>query len=256
MKHDLQSVSAPDARLGILLMDLNLARVPGCMASPKSFAGSVMHKTVRGSSVPTSKEDVERLIPSYVEAAGQLQADGAKVITDNCNGLMAMMQAPLSSALEIPVITSALFMVPQVSSMLGGRRVGIMTFFEDFVDERLMASCGWSPDDVPIAVAGVGHSPAWLQFLKTKIIDDDLRSRMVADMVEAVRGLKHRYSDLGAIICECTLLPPCSQQLRAQIDMPVYDNLNLLDFMRTGYGREVVGPGAARFRNTGGINDG
>ena len=225
--------------LGILMLEGKMAQVPGCMACEATFPYPVIRHVVKGSRTPLSAAEAEAMLPLYQAAAVELERRGVAAITANC-GLIALLQRELAEAVRVPVVTSALLLVPAVHRMTGGRRVGILTFFPAAVGERNYNASGWSSRDIPVALAGVGASEAWLEFLRTKEVPDDLRRRLEADLLAVARGLLAEHPDVGAFVAECTMLPACLQTLRDAIGLPVYDILNLLDFAMAGRHRPAA----------------
>jgi hypothetical protein len=205
----------------------------------------VVRRVVPGARPPASPAAAEALLPSYLAAARELEREGVAVLTENCNGLVALLQPRLAAALSVPVITSALLMVPQVHRMLPSRRIGILAFDAGAVGEEVYAACGWSAREIPVAVGAVAHSDAWQEFLRTKEIPDRLRPRLEADLVAVGRRMVAENPDLGAFVCECTLLPPACQALRDALGLPVFDILNLLDLAMRGRFRPPAAGSAA-----------
>jgi hypothetical protein len=221
-------------KLGILMLDGKMADVPGCMASAATFPYPVIRRVVPGARPPGSAADVEALLPRYLDAARDLEREGISVLTENCNGLMVLLQDRLAAAVSVPVVTSALLMVPQIHRMMPARRIGILAFHPESVHEQVYNACGWSEREIPIAVGGVAESEAWQELLRTKEIPGSLRPRIEADLVAAGRRMLDEHPDLGAFVCECTLMPPANQALRDALRLPVYDILNLLDLAMRG----------------------
>lgn len=226
--------------LGILTLAGKMADVPGCMACIDTFPYPVLRHVVSGSATPFDQESVLAMLPAYVDAARELEDAGVDAITANC-GLIAMIQQQLSAAVRVPVVTSALLMVPQVSRIIGGRPVGVLTFFADAVDERNFQACGWSSEDYPVVVRGVGEHESWLRFLREKEIGDADRPAMREDLARTLAELTD--AGVGAIVCECTMLPAVLDELRSELRVPVYDILTLLDWTMSGFERP---PGAGR----------
>jgi hypothetical protein len=222
------------AVLGILMLEGRMAEVPGCLGSPASFPYPVVHRVVSGSRPPSSAAEAEALFPLYLEAARELEREGVSVLTENCHGLMALVHPRLAAALSVPFVGSALTLVPELHRMMPSRRIGILAFHPEAVDDQVCAACGFSPRQIPVVVAGVAGSAAWQEFLCTKEIPDALRPLLEADLVAAARGLAAAYPDLGAFVCECTLLPPASQAVRDALGLPVFDVLTLLDLAMRG----------------------
>jgi hypothetical protein len=192
---------------------------------------------VAGSRPPQRPEDVAALRPLYVAAARELAGRGVAAITDNCNGRLVLLQRVLAEAVEVPVVASALLLVPSLSRLLPGRRIGILAFDERDVGEWHYQACGFSSAEVPLAVAGVAGSEAWRSFLATKQAPPALLRQMEADLVAAAAELHRRHADLGAFVVECTLLPPAAQAVRDALGLPVYDILSVLDMVMAGRGR-------------------
>jgi hypothetical protein len=209
-----------------------MAEVPGCMASPKTFPYPVRHRVVAGARPPQDRAAVEALAPLYLEAARELEREGVDVLTENCNGLMVFLQERLAAAVKVPVVTSALLLAPEIHRLMPARRLGILAFHPEAVTPEVLAACGL--DGVPIAVGGVAGSPAWHEFLRTKEIPDALKPRLAADLIAVGRRMLDEHPDLGAFVSECTLLPPCSDDLRRALGLPVYDILTVLDLVVAG----------------------
>lgn len=225
--------------LGILMLEGKMSVEPGCMACEATFPYPVVRKTVAGSRTPRSAEEAEAMLPLYAAAASELAAEGVGAITANC-GLIALLQRELAQAVDVPVVTSALLLVPTLHRMMPGRKIGVLTFFTDAVGERNYRASGWSSDEIPVVLAGVGDSAAWNEFLRTKEIPPALRRRMEADLVASVRALLDEHPDVGALVSECTLLPTCLDTVRASFDLPVFDVLAALDFAMSGSWRPAA----------------
>jgi len=238
-------MAAAEPRLGILMLDGKMADVPGCMASGATFPYPVIRRVVPGARPPGSAAEVEALLPSYIDAARALEREGISVLTENCNGLMVLLQDRLAAAVSVPVVTSALQMVPQIHRLMPARRLGILAFHPESVHEEACNACGWSAREIPVAVGGVAGSEAWQEFLRTKEIPDRLRPRLEADLIAVGRRMAEEHPDLGAFVCECTLMPPANQALRDALRLPVYDILNLLDLAMGGRFRPPDARGAA-----------
>jgi maleate cis-trans isomerase len=219
--------------LGILMLEGKMADVPGCMACEATFPYPVVRKVVGGSRTPLSAEEAWAMLPLYIEAARELEREGVAAITANC-GLIALMQKELAATVNVPVVTSALLMVPDLHRLIGGRRIGILTFFTHAVGERNYNASGWSSDDIPVALGGVGEHESWNTFLRTKEVPPELRVQLTADLLGVVHGMLSEHPDIGAFVSECTMLPACLQAVREEIGLPVYDILTQLDLAMSG----------------------
>jgi len=231
--------------VGVLMLEGEMARLPGCLGTPESFPYPAIHRVVEGARPPAGPDDVERLLPLYAAAARELEREGAGVITENCNGAMVRLQDRLAAAVAVPVVTSSLLLAPTVAALMPGRRLGILTFFAHDLGEWHYRACGWSSEEIPVAVAGVGECPGWLEFLRSKRASTELRDQMAEELVAAGRKLLEAHDDLGAFLLECTLLPPVAEAVRRGLGLPVFDVLNLIDLAAAGYFRPAAARAAA-----------
>lgn len=236
-------MSAPhEPTLGILMLEGKMATVSGCMAAEDTFPYPTVRHVVAGARTPRTPEDAIAMLPLYQEAARQLASEEVDVITANC-GLIALLQRELAEAVDVPVVTSSLVSVPTVARLIGPRRrVGILTFFRDAVGERNYVASGWSSSTIPVSVAGVDGSKAWLEFLETKEVSPDLRRQLGADLSAAIYELLEREPAIGAMVSECTMLPAVLDDIRERMPVPIFDLPTTLDWALSGYHRAIGGP--------------
>ncbi len=240
------SIDTPgEPTLGILMLEGRMSTVEGCMAGVGTFPYRSVRHVIKGSRTPRSPEEAQAMLPLYVDGAKELAATGVDVITANC-GLIALLQPELADAVDVPVVTSGLLLVPAISAIIGpSRRVGVLTFFSDAVGESNYRASGWSSETFPVEVAGVDWSTAWLEFLETKEVGPQLREELLADLLTAARSLLDEHDDIGALVSECTMLPTVLDEVRAEVDVPIYDILTTLDWALSGFLRKRVRSGEA-----------
>lgn len=225
--------------LGILMLEGKMADVPGCMVSEETWPYPVRRMVVEGAHTPRKADDAKALLPLYVDAARELEKEGVRVITANC-GLMALVQQEVAAAVRVPVVLSSLVAVPTVARMIApGTRIGVLTFFPDAVGEDNFTACGWSSEDYPVSVAGVGEYKSWLKFLETKEVDAQLHEELREDLREVIHEFLAREPDIGALVSECTMLPAVLDELRPDLPVPVFDILTVLDWTVSGFGRTI-----------------
>ena len=207
------------ASLGILMLDAQFPRIPGEVGNALTWDFPVHYKIVRGASPQrVVKERAVGLLEPFIEAGRELIAMGADGITTNC-GFLSLFQAELADALAVPVAASSLMQVPLVQAMLPpGRRVGILTISAGSLTPDHLRGAG-VPLDTPI----IGSDPQG-EFARV-IIGNEMEldvEKARADMVAAATALRQQHTDLGAIVLECTNMPPYSADIRAAAGVPVF----------------------------------
>jgi hypothetical protein len=64
------------------------------------------------------------------------------------------------------------------------------------------------------------------------------------DILDAGRELVTRHPDVGAIVLECTNMPPYSAALQAELGLPVYDIYSMITWFHAGLRPRLFGTAA------------
>ncbi|WP_420349728.1 aspartate/glutamate racemase family protein [Pelagibius sp.] len=213
--------------LGVLMLKTGFPRPPGDVGNPATWPGPMLYKVVE--TAPVAAVVTERALPSELidafAAAGKALVDaGAGLLTTSC-GFLVTAQADLEKRLPVPLVTSSLLQIPRVAAALPeGRRVGVLTFDSRRLSAAHLAAAG-APPDTPVVGLEEGAE-------LHRVIADDLPELDIAaaeaDVLAAGRALAARHPELGAIVLECTNLPPYRRALEAALGLPVHDLVTLL----------------------------
>ncbi|MGF7162871.1 Asp/Glu/hydantoin racemase [Rhodoligotrophos appendicifer] len=220
------------APLGILMLDARFPRIPGDMGNAQTWPFPVLYSVVRGASPEkVVLRQGHGLLPDFLEAAEGLVALGAEAITTNC-GFLSLFQREISAHVRVPVATSALMQVPWIQATLPpGQRVGIITISAATLTPDHLAAAG-VPSDTPIAGTEQGR-----EFFRVLIkaektdLDIDLARQ---DILDAGRALVSRDPTIGAIVLECTNMPPYAAALREDLGLPIYDIYSMITWFHAG----------------------
>jgi hypothetical protein len=222
--------------VGILLLDCVAPFVPGSVGNASTYQRPVRYKTVPGLTVESliSAPD-DRVADTMVRCAQELGAEGARLITGNC-GFMIRHQRAVQEAFSGLVALSSLLLAPMLLRSLPSRRaLGIVTASARSLEPELLALAG-VPEDANVAVAGLDDSPAFTAaFIEcTGELD---RARVEAETVEVVTDLVERRPDVGAILLECSELPPYAAAVQAAVGLPVLDFISMIEFFAASMDR-------------------
>jgi Asp/Glu/hydantoin racemase len=213
--------------VGILMLDTRFPRVPGDMGNARTFPFPVRYHRVTGATPPrVVRGGAEGLLPAFVEGARALEREGVGAITTNC-GFLVKLQRELAAAVSVPVFTSSLMLVPLVHRMLPpGRRVGVLTVDASALTAEHLAGAGIGAD-VPLAVAGMeGEKEFTRVMLGDELeLDVDLARE---EHVRVARRLLADHPDVGAIVLECTNMPPYTTDIQRATGVPVFDIVSLV----------------------------
>jgi hypothetical protein len=220
------------APLGILMLEARFPRIPGDMGNGTTWPFPVLYRVVRGASPEkVVLNGASGLLQDFLDAAADLVAQGAEAITTNC-GFLSLFQKELAAHVGVPVATSSLMQVPWVQAMLPpGQRVGLVTVSGSSLTPKHLEAVG-VPLDIPREGTESGR-----EFFRVLIkaekddMDVDLAEQ---DVVEAAQRLVARHPDVGAIVLECTNMPPYAAAVQRAVGRPVYDIYSMITYFHAG----------------------
>ena len=220
------------APLGILMLEARFPRIPGDMGNAGTWPFPVLYRVVRGASPErVVLQGARGLLPDFIAAAQDLVAQGAEAITTNC-GFLSLFQRELQAAVGVPVATSSLLQVPWVQATLPpGRRVGVLTVSKGSLTPAHLEAAG-VPLDTPI-MGTEGGREFFRVLIKAEAEDMDV-ALAEQDILEAGQALVAAHPEVGAIVLECTNMPPYAAALQAALGLPVFDIYSLITWFHAG----------------------
>jgi hypothetical protein len=213
--------------VGILMLDTRFPRIRGDMGNATTFPFPVRYHRVAGADPDlVVRRGAEGLLPAFVAGARALEQEGVGAITTNC-GFLVKYQRELAAAVRVPVFTSSLLLVPLVHRMLPpSQRVGVMTVNAASLAREHLEGAGIGPD-VPLVVVGLETEKEFTHVL----LDDQLELDVDLareEHVRVARRLVAEHPDVGAIVLECTNMPPYTADIERETGRPVFDILSLV----------------------------
>ncbi|CAH1677715.1 conserved hypothetical protein [Hyphomicrobiales bacterium] len=218
--------------LGILMLEARFPRIPGDMGNGTTWPFPVLYRVVGGASPEkVVLKGAAGLLPDFIAAGRDLVRLGAEAITTNC-GFLSLFQRELAAAVGVPVATSSLMQVPWVQATLPpGKRVGVVTVSASSLTRAHLEAAS-VPLDTPIA--GTENGCEFFRVLikaEKEDMDVDLARQ---DVVQAALDLVARHPEVGAIVLECTNMPPYAADVQAATGLPVYDIYSLIAWFHAG----------------------
>lgn len=213
--------------IGILMLETTFPRIPGDIGNPETFPFPVIYETVDGASPQKVVIEADAgLINDFIAAGMALIARGAKAITTSC-GFLALFHRQLVESLPVPVFTSSLLQVHLARSVIReDQKIGILTARRPSLTEAHLVAVGLQ--DYPLAIVGMERSPEFSAvFIDGKSTLDESACR--DEMRSAARRLVRRHPDVGAIVLECTNMPPYADTVRQVTGLPVFDAVTMVN---------------------------
>ena len=227
--------------VGIIMQDDQLIRFRGDVGNMETYDFPVTFAHVED--FPMDAMSTPGLVdhaPKFVKAAEELVTKGCTAISAGC-GFTALIQPYVAAAVDVPVALSALIQVPLVHAMLPpGRTVGIITANARKMTDAHFNAVGWSSQSIPIALIGVDEDEDASHDglgLGRNIGDALAFAEAEAAMVRLGRHLVERDPSVGAIVLECTNMPPFADALQAALNLPVFDVVTLINMLHESVAR-------------------
>lgn len=211
--------------IGILMLDTFFPRIVGDIGNALTFPFPVNYKIVR-TALPTRVvlENDPTLLPLFIDAAKELVAEGAKAITTSC-GFLAFFQQELAVALPVPVFTSSLLQVPLAERLIRpDQRVVIVTANRKTLSPRHLAGAGIRGGNY--GMIGLEDKPEFFATFVQQKLSLDLEA-VSEEIYSVAREIKEQFPDTGAVVLECTNLPPFRHIFQAATGCPVFDIVTL-----------------------------
>lgn len=218
--------------VGILMLDTVFPRIPGDVGNAFTFDFPVRYLKVEGANPARVVIDADpALLDPFICAARQLESEGCRLISTSC-GFLVMFQQQLAAAVSVPVLTSSLLMVPLLQRTLGpDKKVGVITARKCSLNERHFAGAGITDMDVPLV--GLEHEKAFPPPYSFNGLELDVDA-VKEEMARAGETMAKEHPEVGAIVLECTNMPPYAALVREASGLPVFDITHLLRFAAMG----------------------
>lgn len=198
-----------------------LESLPGNSTNPVTYPFPVLFEKVTGANYQTVLVAPDgNLVGPMVKAAESMIERGVKAIITSC-GFNAIFQQELAKALSVPVFTSALLQIPFIRGSLGRQKLLVITASKQDLKPAHFSAVGIM-DTHGIEIYGMEEMPEWSKISRTP--DQPLALEKIEnEVVSLAATAKKEHPDIGAVLLECTDLPPFADAVRKAVDLPVYD---------------------------------
>jgi hypothetical protein len=222
--------------VGILVLESSLPFIPGDVRNVGTYRYPVLYKNVPGLSAADCARGALEFAGAVIDAARELEAQGVKGISSD-RGQFAFFQDDVREAVRVPVCLSSLMQLPMIARTLDpARPIAVITADVASLPTALLERPDLAVAN-PIVIRGMQDQSefksAVLQGKGT--LDSDL---ITAEAVDVVRKLQSQHPDLGAVVLECSTLPPYSRAVQQTTGLPIYDFVTMIDYLQAATHRE------------------
>ncbi|RFB86068.1 hypothetical protein B5K11_28825 [Rhizobium leguminosarum bv. trifolii] len=218
--------------LGILELDEGLSpdspTYPpreGSLLHPATFNRPVITEMVEGALADIIIRGDSSLESACVAAAERLVARGAGMITADC-GFFIRHQQAISAAVDVPVVTSSLLLIPALLGQLAPqKKLAVLTADSRYCSEDLLGIQN-PADRKRVVVGGIEGGVYVRNALARPFVRTDV-DQIEKEVDDRLAQLRLEHSDIALILFECTGFPIVANALRRKTDLPIYDITDL-----------------------------
>ena len=219
--------------IGVIQLIANIPMIPGNMGNVSTFGFPLLYEPVdvTGDMVVSSEPHPDVLKRS-VGAARKLEAQGCRAIVGNC-GFFANYQPQIAEQLDTPFFSSSLLQIPLIlMSLKPDQKLGVMTADGPTLEAApALENCGVS-DRSRLIIVGLEETSEMKKILAT--IDRHNPRRFELQLVETAKRMAADHEDMGAILLECTELPPHARAIQKSVGMPVWGFPSMVNWVYAG----------------------
>lgn len=228
------------APIGIVVMDCLIPYPPGTPGNAETFDHPVIYSVVRGADMKNLIYSPKpELVDSFISAGRDLVQQGAKVVVGNC-GFMVLFQREMAAALPVPVYMSSLLQLPLIRQGLKpDQSIGIISASSNSLSKQHMEVACFGID-VSVNIRGLEDKPAFKAAVHDQVGTLDFEA-VEGEVVAQALSIEKDHPDTGAILLECTDLPPYANAVQRATGLPVYDITTLIKWAFAGAKRNHFG---------------
>ncbi|WP_287310920.1 hypothetical protein [Mesorhizobium sp.] len=195
-----------------------------CLWTPTTD-GPIVKEIVRGAWPDKVIRGDPSLEGACVAAARRLVERGAAVISSDC-GFFIRHQAAVAAAVDIPVATSSLLLVPTLLRQLSpARKLAVVTADSRHFGEDLL-SVDNPTDRARVVIGGVEGGEFLRNALMRPPVDTKI-DQIECEVFACVAQLRAEHPEIGMLLFECTGFPYVKNALRRRTGLPIFDITDL-----------------------------
>ena len=219
--------------VGIIAIDLEYPKLPGNVVNASTYDFPVLYEKVSFEIEALFRGD-EDIKEGIVNAAKKLEAEGVRAIIGAC-GFFAHFQEDVKEAVSVPVYLSSLCQLPSIKvGLRKGQKTAVIAASGESITEGLLSAVGGSMEDIEVFDVGSMESFAPIRWGKHTLDN----GRLTADMRELGKRIREEHPEVGAILLECSDLPPYAWAAQEGSGLPVYDFITLINWVERSVAQE------------------
>lgn len=216
----------------VYIENVNYPLIPGNVVNACTYDFPVRMKAVPNLTNDRLFNNDPTIVDDIIETArSMVENDGVRAICSAC-GFFGNYQQQVRAALDVPVAMSSLVQLPWIQSLIRpDQKIGILTANKASMTENLLKACGATRTDNLVIKDALKTDEFAAVVDMRGCFDNTVAAREITDLAEE---LVAEHDDLGAILLECSDMPPYASLVQEVTQLPVFDFITLIKWLRSG----------------------
>ena len=228
------------ATIGLIQLRAILPLIPGNMGNATTFDFPLLYREMLPPDpykiMATDPDAETEFVDEAVKAAKWLELQGVRAIMGNC-GFFGTYQIAIQERIDTPFFSSSLVQLPTMLQCLPrNKKVGVITANGPVLrDGPAIENCGTSLKDKEERVV-IGGCEDGTEFNKVLGQTGETFNvlKLEQEIVAATKKIVEEDGNIGAILLECTELPPAAAAVQNAVRLPVWDYTTLTKWIHLG----------------------
>ena len=214
----------------IYIEDVYYPMVPGNIVNGYTFKFPVRLMPVKGLDINNLFTTASGVEEKVLEACQKLQQEGCRAISSAC-GFFGNYHRKMADKIDIPVALSSLVQLPWIATLLkSNQKIGVLTADQSSLSDHLLNECGINDDlKKRLIIKDLRHEKEFSCILEGRGEFDNgiVKQEVVGKALDIIK----ECPDVGAILLECSDMPPYAYAVQEAVKLPVFDFTTLINWL-------------------------
>lgn len=216
----------------IYIEDVYYPIMPGNVVNASTYPFPVRMIAVKNINCDELFACDDKVQTAIEEACKTLMKEGVRAISGAC-GFFGNYQKSMAEMCDVPVALSSLMQVPWILSLLKpSQKLVILTADAKSITDRLFDNCGITKEmKQRLIIKDLADTENFSCVIKNWGEWDNNLAR--EDVVRKACEAVHENAEAGAVLLECSDMPPYAAEIQKRVGLPVFDFITLIKWLHS-----------------------
>jgi hypothetical protein len=222
------------APIGILLVEADYAMLPGNVANASSYDFPVLYRVLEGVTFQKIAVADPAVLDVLIRGGQSLIDSGVRAVVSAC-GSFANYQRAAAAALSVPTHLSSMLQVPWIQAALQPQqKLLVISAVGSAITTKVLEECSITDTDRLLIEQAI-DVPEFKAMLSPEGFNP---ARLEAELTVYAHELVEKHPEAGAILLQCSDLPPFAWAIQNATGLPVYDMNTLITWVHAAAVRQ------------------